>query len=491
MNDTVLLKKYCQSLNVLYVEDEEDLSASVVRYLSKFFGHVEAAYDGQEGLEKYNSGTFDIVMTDINMPKMNGIELARSIRAVNPQQVVIIISAYTETDYFIDAIHAGISDYVIKPINFEQMNNVLYKLASAIQMSKENKLFHESLYTLVREQTKSITENYELTIKAMVEIVESRDTYTGGHSERVATYAKAIAQEMNLTSQECELVFRAGMLHDIGKVTTPDSILLKPGELSVREHNLIKHHVVVSYELLSKIPMYSKLAEVVRSHHERYDGHGYPNGLKGEEIPVLSRIMIIADAFDAMTTNRIYKGRMNLVGAIEQIQEGSGTQFDPTVVPFACAALSRMSLNDAITQLPQNSMEEERFSYFYHDAVTERYNKAYLVLFLQALPQEVHYNACIHFIKNFSQYNRVNGWEEGNVLLKTYAEYLQKRHPDAMIFRIHGDDFVLVSKEPLYDASQECLLPPCLDNTGLSVQCNCLTLEAEFMDQIKHLESFE
>jgi YesN/AraC family two-component response regulator len=200
MNDLQLLKQYCQPLSVLYVEDELELNASVVRYLGKFFGTIETAYDGKEGLEKYNAGTFDIVMTDINMPKLNGIELARQIKAINPEQAIIIVSAYTETDYFMDAIHMGISDYVIKPINFEQMNSVLYKLANAVAMSKENKLFHENLYALVKEQTKNISDNYELTIKAMVEIVESRDTYTGGHPDRVAHYSKVYHPPLTLSS---------------------------------------------------------------------------------------------------------------------------------------------------------------------------------------------------------------------------------------------------------------------------------------------------
>lgn len=488
MNDVILLKKYCQSLSILYVEDEKELNDAVTRYLGKFFNRVETAFNGEEGLEKYKRGSFDIVLTDINMPKMNGIEMAKKIKAIHSDQAIIIISAHTETDYFMDAIHMGISDYIIKPINYEEMNTVLYKLASTVHIRNENKLFHDSMYQLVQEQTKTITDNYEQTIKAMVEIVESRDTYTGGHSERVAHYSKAIGREMNLTDDECALLFRAGMLHDIGKMTTPDSILLKPGKLSVREHNLIKNHVVVSYEMLSKIPMYGKLAEIVKSHHERFDGNGYPNGLKGDEIPLLSKIMVIADAFDAMTTNRIYKGRMSLEDAIEEIKRGSGSQFDPAIVPYACKALARMTINQHITQLPQNGMEAERFAYFYHDSVTDNYNKEYLTLFLQSISEDGHYNACIYFLRNFSQYNNKFDWEEGNVLLKNYADYLAKKNPNATLFRVHGDDFVLISKDPLCDESQTCPQPPFFENTGVSTERHCLSVEADFMEQIKSLD---
>jgi putative nucleotidyltransferase with HDIG domain len=480
MNDILLLKQYCQSLNVLYVEDDKEVNEALAKYLSKFFNRV-----GIEGLEKYQSGDFDIVLTDINMPKMNGIEMATQIKKINAEQEIIIISAYTETDYFMNSIHLGISDYILKPIIYEQMNAVLYKVASAIALRKENKRFHEQLYQLVEEQTKSLTDNYEQTIKAMVDLVESRDTYTGGHSERVARYSKAIAQEMNLSDDECELVFRAGMLHDIGKVTTPDTILLKPGKLSLREYTLIQNHVTVSYDLLSKIPMYTKLSEIVIAHHERYDGSGYPKGLKGDEIPLLGQIMIIADAFDAMTTNRIYKGRMSSEDALVEIQANSGTQFDPKIVPFACKALSQVVINQNITQLPQNSMENERFAYFFHDSVTDNYNQDYLTLFLQSLPETGKYNACVCFLRNFSQYNNTFDWEKGNLLLKTFAAYLAKSYPDATLFRIQGDDFILISKEPF---CQECIQPSFFENTGVNTECHRLSVGDDFMTQVRHLE---
>lgn len=485
MHDVALLIKYTQSLSVLYVEDENELNESVSKYLNKLFKRVESAYNGEEGLEKYKLGEFDIVITDINMPKINGIEMAEEIKEINPKQEVIIISAHTQTDYFLDAIRLGISDYILKPIIYEQMNDVLYKKSRAIQMRKENDGFHENLKRLVEEQTQSIKENYELTINAMIDLVESRDTYTGGHSQRVASYSKAIAQEMKLSEEECELIFRAGMLHDVGKVTTPDAILLKPGQLSAREYALIQNHVTVSYNLLSKIPMYAKLAEVVILHHERYDGNGYPNGLKGDEISVLGKIMIIADSFDAMTTSRIYKGRMTNEEAMVEIQDKSGAQFDPEIVPFARKALSRVVINQNITQLPINSIENERFAYFFNDLVTDTYNQGYLNLFLQSLPDDDRYNACVYFLRNFSQYNKKFGWEKGNVLLKSFAEYVSKKHPDSLLFRVHGDDFVRITKERI---DEERLQPPFLEGAGIYVESHSLVVEDDLMDKIRAKE---
>ena len=484
MNDVVLLKSYCQYLSILYVEDEKDINESMCKYLNKFFNNVETAFNGKEGLEKYKSGKFDIVLTDIRMPKLNGIEMIREIKAINDGQEIIIISAHTEIDYFLSAIHMGVSDYILKPTIYEQVNSVLYKVAGNVNIRKEYKNLHENLKSLVKEQTKSITDNYEKTIKAMVDLVESRDTYTGGHSERVANYSKAIAQEMNLSDEDCELVFRAGMLHDIGKVTTPDSILLKPGELLSREYSLIQKHVSVSYELLSKIPMYEKLSEIVITHHECYDGSGYPNALKGDEIPLLGKIMIIADSFDAMTTDRIYKGHRSIKSAILEIQECSGTQFDPAVVPFACKVLSTSSVNNEITQLPKDSIENKRFSYFFHDSLTDNYNKEYLEIFLKNLPENNSYSARAYYLCNFSQYNKKFDWDKGNTLLKTFAEYLMQSNPNAISFRIDGDDFILISKEPF---SEDCINPSFLKSTDVSVKCQNLSVDGDLISKFRNI----
>jgi len=487
MNDIKLLKKYCQTLSILYVEDDETLNQSVTKYLQKLFERVDTAYNGEEGLEYYKSSPYDIVLTDIKMPKLNGLEMLEKIRGINKEQETIILSAHTETEFFLDAIHEGVSDYIIKPIDYEQMNEVLYKVSKTLHIRKENIWYHESLHELVMKQTQEISDNYEKTLIAMVDLVESRDSYTGGHSQRVAEYSKIIAQEMRLPKKECELIYRAGMLHDIGKVTTPDSILLKPGKLSDREYGLIQNHVIESYQLLAKIPMYNDIAEVVASHHERYNGMGYPQGLKAEEIPPLSRIMIIADAFDAMTTNRIYKARMSVEDAIVEIEANSGKQFDPSVVPFAIKALSRVNISQDITQLPKNTMENERFSYFFHDPVTDVYNKEYLELIVQKVKDDKEYSARVCYLKNFSQYNKKWGWEEGDALLKRFAQYLQEIHPLAMIFRVHGDDFILLCNESLTEMCEDFVKPSFLESTDVEVTCRSLVVEDNISAQIEEL----
>ncbi|MFC2074329.1 HD domain-containing phosphohydrolase [Campylobacterota bacterium] len=487
MNDIVFLKKYCNALSILYVEDDEALRASVLRYLQKLFQHIDTANDGEEGLEKYKSAQYDIVLTDIKMPKMDGLGMTKEIKAINPKQEIIILSAHTETDFFLNSIHMGVSDYIIKPIDYEQMNSVLYKIANNLHIHRENLRYQHSLHELVVEQTQEMADNYEQTLKAMVDMIEGRDSYTGGHSERVATYCKAIAKEMGRSEEECQLIYRAGMLHDVGKVTTPDTILLKPGQLSDREYGLIQHHVTASHQLLSKIPMYHDLSNIIISHHERYDGSGYPKGLKGDEIPLLAHIMIIADAFDAMTTSRIYKGRKTQEDAISEIIALSGKQFHPDIIPFASKALSKATIADNITQLPKNTMEKERFAYFFRDHVSDAYNKEYLELYLQQVPEE--YNVCVCFLKHFSQYNTKAGWDAGDALLKEFARHLQETYPDAMVFRIHGDDFVLISESTVFDQCDSYNQAAFLKDTGVTLSHHSLSSKDDIMEQIKRLDT--
>lgn len=325
--DTQLLKKSAKDITVLYVEDEDDLRNSVNRYLQKIFNHVIIASDGQEGLRLYQKHQYDIVITDIKMPLMNGLEMAKEIRMINSVQEIIIISAYSDTAYFLDAIRLDVSGYIIKPINYFQMTQVLHKSIFNLNNYKENIRYKMHLEEMVQERTtetialeKDKIENFEKTIISFISMIEDRDTYTGGHSQRVANYCRMIAEEMDYSSKECDLIYRAGILHDIGKITTPDTILLKPGKLSELEFKLIQEHVNESYKILIKIPMYKDLAEIIICHHERYDGQGYPNGIKSDEIPFLSHIMIVADAFDAMTTTRIYKGRKDTFSAIEELK---------------------------------------------------------------------------------------------------------------------------------------------------------------------------
>jgi len=456
--DIVHLKKNSKDIKVLYVEDEGEIRDAVEEYLEKIFPYVTVAKDGQDGLKLYEERSYDIVLTDIQMPYMNGIEMSREIKTINPNQEIIILSAYSEETYFLDAIRLGINGYIIKPIDYTLMNQTLYKSIFNINNYKQNleykihleeEIEHRTRKTITLEEEK--IDNFEKTLTSFVTMIEDRDTYTGGHSQRVADYSLEIAKKLLCSDEECDLIYRAGILHDIGKITTPDSILLKPGTLNELEYKIIQQHVVESHDILLKIPMYKNVAEIIACHHEHYDGTGYPNGLKGGEIPFLARIMIIADAFDAMTTNRIYKARKDTQSAVEEIKELSAKQFHPEIVPSAIEVLSEVENIEIYHQLPKTDIEKARFSYFYRDQLTSAYNIDYLDVILNRNTFEKKY-FCIHSIQmhNFHHYNEKNGWANGDALLKKVAEEFHNHFPPpVLIFRIHGNDFIIVSETHL------------------------------------------
>ncbi len=452
--DIKSLRKKVKNFSILYVEDEKNIQKSVAKFLHKIFSHVDVADNGKEGLKKYIKKSYDIVITDILMPKMNGLELISHIRKKNKKQEIIVISANTDSENFIKAIQLEVTGYIIKPMNFDQTLSVLEQSIDKLVILRENEMYKTQLESMVEDRTRTVlklqnqlVENYEHAIHSLVNMIEDRDTYTGGHSERVATYSKDIAKELGMSSKECELIYQAGILHDVGKIITPDSILLKPGKLTEQEYLLIKEHVNAGYKILSQVPMYNELAKIVHAHHEHYDGSGYPKGLKGEEIPIYSRIMMIADTFDAMTTSRIYKTKKSASIAIEELNKLSGTWYDPHIVKSAIKVLEQVNLDEILKQEPHSYIDEERFAYFYKDTLSGVYNQDYLDFFLQKYADEKT-SPCLNilYLRNFTSYNHKYGWSTGDKFLYTFSNYLQEEFPNLRIFRIFGDDFVLLAQ---------------------------------------------
>ena len=450
-------KYLAKNFTVLYVEDDDDLRKSFLGYLSKFFKRVDFAIDGEEGFHKYQLNKYDLVITDVSMPKLNGIDMAKKIKTLNPNQEIVIASAFSDFDTLSEAIKLGIDGYLLKPINYDQMSEILYKVVHKINEFKQNDLYKEHLNELIEIKSHEIEdlnkekiENYKLTLYALVDLIEKRDTYTGGHSNRVALYSDLIAKQMGINEQDCGTIYKAAMLHDIGKIAIPDSVLLKPGSLNDLEYQLIKEHVSIGYEILKKVPMFKQEAKIVQSHHERIDGSGYPNGLKADEIPLFSMILAVADTFDAMTTNRIYKARKTLKEALEEIDNLKGKLFLEDVVDAAVVALKDIELHEQINQLPQTHLEKARFSYFYIDQLTKVYNNNYLDVVLTQNKYDYQYdNLYLIFLHNFGEYNKAHGWNEGSNLLHKVAQQLTSFYPDTLIFRIHGDDFVIVASKSI------------------------------------------
>jgi putative nucleotidyltransferase with HDIG domain len=428
---------------------------------------------------------------------MNGLLMLQEIRKLNDEQAIIITSAHNESEYMFGALKLGVDGYIIKPVDYTQLNQELYKIALRLQLSKQNEEYKLHLQKMVDEKTSDVSrmmlfqvENYEKTLLSMVEMIEERDTYTAGHSKRVAQYSKMIAQEMGYSEEDCTKLYQAGILHDVGKVATPDAVLLKPNALSKIEYALIQEHVEVSYKLLSHIPMFAELAIIVKAHHERYDGAGYPDGLSADEIEPLSRIMIVADAFDAMTTNRIYKGRKSVADALAELQALQSRQFHPEVVRSAVVALQNVVIDESISQLPITRLEQERFAYFYKDTVSDVYNNDYLELILVQNRFTLKYKYMyMFFIHGFSSYNKKSSWSHGNLFLKKFATFLDESTQNSLVFRVFGDDFVLMSQESIELEKIKLSIDAMVESEGVSYSVKSIDLTKTQITTSKQLEN--
>jgi diguanylate cyclase (GGDEF)-like protein len=235
--------------------------------------------------------------------------------------------------------------------------------------------------------------------------------------------------------------------------------------------------------------MFQPLAKIVYQHHERYDGTGYPNKLHADEITPLARIMIVADAFDAMTTNRIYKTHKQTSEAIEELKRLSKKQFHPEVVKHAIIALKDVVIDTEINQLPKTKLEEERFAYFYKDTLTQVYNQNYLdVVLMRNRYKPLFTKMLIFSIHNFSQYNKEKGWEAGDQLLKEFAEILSIHLEEELIFRVFGDDFVAITKRELYLDGLQSVLDDLMKNIIINYEIMKIDLQARKIETLSDIE---
>lgn len=378
----------------------------------------------------------------------------------------------------------GIMTIAIPMKNYTQMRNnvirlVLISHATALVLGL---IFIYVVFRIAKRYVKSMHQqkereikDYEDTLNIMMSLVEERDAYTAGHAERVAKYCVLIGKKMGLAKSQLDLLEEASRLHDIGKIAVPDTVLLKPGKLDESEYASIQSHVTEGYKIVSKMQKYSHLAEIIRYHHEKYDGSGYPYQKTGEEIPIESSIMVVADSFDAMTTNRIYKPRRSVEEAIEEIKKCSGMHFHPAVAQAAINALQNIEIPHHISQFEYNIKQDHKLAFFFNDSLTGLYNLEYLKMLTTNDADNLEYiYTSIISIKNFGRYNSIHGWEAGNAILQSIADFLRANFKESVKFRVYGDIFILISKID-YQISKDdigSILPPeAKDMLEITVSC--------------------
>ncbi len=339
--------------DILVVDDEPLIRDILVRKLTSSGYRPVAVENAFEALDKMREKTFPVILSDIMMPGIDGIELLKKVRSGYPDTAVVMITAVSNANAAIEALKEGASDYLIKPFNLEE---IVMSIANALEKRRlilENRGYQEHLEELVRVQTaeirgllaieqqktfqlnKALDEiqvTYNTTLEALSTALDYRDNVTEGHSQRVVKYSIEIGKALGLKDYDLEVLARGTLLHDIGKIGVPDSILRKPAILTSEEWGEMRKHVEYGYRMLQGIPFLKDASSIVLHHQERYDGAGYPQGLKRDEIVIGARIFAIVDTYDSMTTDRPYRKALTDKDAREEILRGRNSQFDPVVV---------------------------------------------------------------------------------------------------------------------------------------------------------------
>jgi len=348
---------------VLFVDDEANILKALRRLLRNEPMNVLTASHPSEAIDLLAREDVQVLVTDQRMPDMSGVDMLSTIRERNPDIVRMMLTGYTEMKVAVEAINRGeIFRLVTKPWNDDELKTALRQAFDHYDLKREIKRLNnvtreqnfelqdmnKNLEAKVRERTQQLAEKndelrtgYVQTVRALAEAIDAKDSYTRGHSERVGVYASRIARQLGLRKEMIERVYISGILHDVGKIGIPDAIITKPARLTDEEYDEIKKHPEIGARILEPVEFLSDVVPCVRHHHEWFDGSesGYPYRLRGDQIPLPSRVILVADTLEAMTSNRPYRKGLPLEVVVRELHKYSGSQFDPTIVEALLALL--------------------------------------------------------------------------------------------------------------------------------------------------------
>ena len=323
---------------VLIVDDEISTRKLLVAMLREAGVRCKTAACADEGLNVLETESVDAVLSDLQMPGISGMQFLAQVRPRYSHLAFLMITGVDDIQVGIEAMKSGADDYLVKPLQIEVVMASLERALEKKRLQQEVENYRRHLEEMVGERTQQlrsallqIERSYEDTLEALGAAIDLRDSETAGHSRRVAKYSTKIAKELDVAEHELKTIIRGAWLHDIGKLATPDAILLKPGALTQEEWRIMQRHAEIGYDLVKRIPFLAQAAEIILSHHERWDGSGYPRGLKARDIPLGARVFAVADTVDAMTSDRPYRSALSFEETEEEIRRGSGSRYDSQV----------------------------------------------------------------------------------------------------------------------------------------------------------------
>ena len=313
--------------HTILVVDDSRTNLQIIRDVLEPDYTLQLAISGEMAIKFVNRKKPDLILLDFMMPGMNGKETYMEVRRdpANRSIPIIFLTASQDEDVEVECLNLGASDFITKPIVPEILRRRIGKTIELEDLQK-------NLQGKIIEKTQEIEVLALQAIRAIVQTIEAKDELTQGHSVRVAGYSRAISRELGFSEKMVDQIYQTALLHDVGKIGIPDSILKKNGRLTPDEYDQIKQHTTIGANILASISTIAYLEDGARYHHERYDGNGYPQGLKGDDIPIIGRIIAVADVYDALVSRRHYKEVMDEDSARQELLFGSGTQFDPYII---------------------------------------------------------------------------------------------------------------------------------------------------------------